>query len=104
MPSLPSACGYPFTRSRQLNPDTPPTFFDALTAMALLLFHESDVDVSILETGLGGRLDSTNVVRPAVACITALELEHTEKLGTTLAQIATEKAGIIKPGVPQSLV
>lgn len=90
----------PVDAIKALNPDTPPTFFDALTAMALLLFHESDVDVSILETGLGGRLDSTNVVRPAVACITALELEHTEKLGTTLAQIATEKAGIIKPGVP----
>ncbi|MGH0037856.1 MAG: bifunctional folylpolyglutamate synthase/dihydrofolate synthase, partial [Myxococcota bacterium] len=77
-----------------------PTFFDATTAVALLLFEEAGVDRVVLEVGLGGRLDSTNVVDPAVACITTIELEHTDKLGDTLAAIAGEKAGILKPGVP----
>jgi len=80
-------------------PDAP-TFFDALTATALLLFAEARVDVAVLEVGLGGRLDSTNVVSPAVTCITSIELEHVEKLGDTLSAIATEKVGIAKPGVP----
>jgi dihydrofolate synthase/folylpolyglutamate synthase len=78
----------------------PPSFFDATTAAALLLFAEERVDVAILEVGLGGRLDSTNVVTPAVTCITSIELEHTEKLGSTLAAIAGEKAGIAKPDAP----
>ncbi|HEU4430200.1 MAG TPA: cyanophycin synthetase [Myxococcota bacterium] len=78
----------------------PPSFFDATTAAALLLFAEERLDVAILEVGLGGRLDSTNAVTPAVTCITTIELEHTEKLGSTLAAIAGEKAGIAKPGVP----
>jgi len=77
----------------------PPSFFDATTAAALLLFAEERVDVAILEVGLGGRLDSTNAVAPAVTCITTIELEHTERLGSTLAAIAGEKAGIAKPGV-----
>ena len=77
-----------------------PTFFDATTAAALWLFREARVDRVVLEVGLGGRLDSTNVVVPAVACITTIELEHTDKLGGTLEQIAGEKAGILKPGVP----
>ena len=81
-------------------PASAPTFFDALTAAALLLFHEARVDHAVLEVGLGGRLDSTNAVRPAVACITTIELEHTDRLGATLAAIAGEKAGIAKPGVP----
>ncbi len=78
----------------------PPSFFDATTAAALSLFAEERVDVAILEVGLGGRLDSTNAVSPAVTCITTIELEHTEKLGSTLAAIAGEKAGIAKAGVP----
>ena len=78
----------------------PPSFFDATTAAALLLFAEERVDVAILEVGLGGRLDSTNAVTPAVTCITTIELEHTEKLGSTLAAIAGEKAGIVKAGAP----
>jgi len=85
---------------RAEDPARAPTFFDALLAAALLLFHEADVDHAVLEVGLGGRLDSTNAVRPAVACITTIELEHTDRLGTTLAAIAGEKAGIAKPGVP----
>jgi dihydrofolate synthase/folylpolyglutamate synthase len=77
-----------------------PTFFDATTAVALLLFSEAKVDHCVFEVGLGGRLDSTNIVQPAVSCITGIELEHTEQLGNTLAAIATEKAGILKPGIP----
>ncbi len=77
-----------------------PSFFDATTAAALLLFAEAGVDRAVLEVGLGGRLDSTNIVAPAVTCITSIELEHTDKLGDSLDQIAVEKAGILKPGVP----
>jgi dihydrofolate synthase/folylpolyglutamate synthase len=87
-------------RQRVEEPANVPTFFDALTAAALLLFHEAEVDHAVLEVGLGGRLDSTNAVRPRVTCITTIELEHTDRLGTTLAAIAGEKAGIVKPGVP----
>ncbi len=78
----------------------PPSFFDVTTAAAFLLFAEAGVDAALVEVGLGGRLDSTNVVAPAVACITSIELEHVDRLGTTLAAIAGEKAGIAKPGVP----
>jgi len=85
---------------RAQDPSRAPTFFDATTAAALWLFREAQVDRVVLEVGLGGRLDSTNVVEPAVACITTIELEHTDKLGDTLEQIAGEKAGILKPGVP----
>jgi dihydrofolate synthase/folylpolyglutamate synthase len=77
-----------------------PTFFDATTAAALLLFHEAQVDRVVLEVGLGGRLDSTNIVDPVVTCVTSIELEHTDKLGSNLAEIAYEKAGVLKPGVP----
>jgi folylpolyglutamate synthase/dihydrofolate synthase len=80
-----------------------PTFFDATTAAALVLFRAAGVDSAILEVGLGGRLDSTNACVPAVTCITSIELEHTERLGHTLALIAGEKAGILKPGVPAVL-
>ncbi len=85
---------------RQEQPDNAPSFFDASTAVALALFAEAGVNRAILEVGLGGRLDSTNAVAPAVTCITSIELEHTDKLGTTLGAIAGEKAGILKPGVP----
>jgi len=78
----------------------PPSFFDVTTAAALRLFADSGVDVAVVEVGLGGRLDSTNLVEPAACCITSIELEHTDKLGDTLAAIAAEKAGIAKPGVP----
>jgi len=76
------------------------TYFETLLAAALLFFGEREVDVAVLETGLGGRLDATNVVAPAVAAITSLGLDHTDILGTTLAEIAAEKAGILKAGVP----
>ena len=77
-----------------------PTFFELITAAALLEFAERKVDVAILETGLGGRLDATNVCAPEVCVITSIGLDHQEYLGSTLAAIAAEKAGIIKPGVP----
>jgi len=77
-----------------------PTYFEILTALALLYFADQAVDVAVLETGLGGRLDCTNIVTPAVTGITEIQLEHTEILGSTHAQIAKEKAGIFKPGVP----
>ena len=77
-----------------------PSFFDVLVASALWMFRQAGAELAILETGLGGRLDATNVVRPRVTCITTIELEHTDRLGETLGEIAREKAGIIKPGTP----
>jgi dihydrofolate synthase/folylpolyglutamate synthase len=77
-----------------------PTFFEVTTAIAFTYFAEEKVDIAVIEVGMGGRLDSTNVIIPLVSVITNIDLEHTEFLGTTLEQIATEKAGIIKPGVP----
>jgi dihydrofolate synthase / folylpolyglutamate synthase len=76
------------------------TWFEAVTAVALLHFAHQQVDIAVIETGLGGRLDATRVVHPLVCVITSLSLDHTELLGNTLAEIAYEKAGIIKPGVP----
>jgi len=77
-----------------------PTYFDVTTAMALLHFVERGADGAILEVGLGGRLDSTNVCLPVVSVITSISFDHMKQLGNTLASIAREKAGIIKPGVP----
>lgn len=81
-------------------PDLDPTFFEITTAMALLHFAESNVDLAVLEVGLGGRFDATNVVRPAACAITTIALDHQEYLGRTEGAIAFEKAGIIKPSVP----
>ena len=82
------------------NPDGGPTFFEILTAMAFVRFHQARVDLGVLECGLGGRLDSTNVCSPVVTVITNIGYDHTQLLGNTLEEIAREKAGIIKPGVP----
>jgi dihydrofolate synthase/folylpolyglutamate synthase len=76
------------------------TFFEITTAMAFDYFASHDVDVAIIETGLGGRLDSTNVIHPLVAGITSIGLDHQEFLGSTESSIAREKAGIFKPGIP----
>jgi dihydrofolate synthase/folylpolyglutamate synthase len=73
------------------------TFFEILTAVALVHFQRMDVDLAVLEVGLGGRLDATNVTMPLVSVITSISLDHTEVLGDTIPQIAREKAGIIKP-------
>ena len=77
-----------------------PTFFEANTAMAFDLFRRAGVEFGVIEVGLGGRLDSTNVVEPIVTAITSIDLDHQQYLGDTLNAIAAEKAGIIKPGVP----
>lgn len=77
-----------------------PSFFELTTAIAILHFHQSDCDAMVIEVGLGGRLDSTNVLSTSVCAITTIGLDHQNILGDTLAEIATEKAGIIKPGVP----
>lgn len=76
------------------------TFFDITTAIALVHFAQQQCAAMVLEVGLGGRLDSTNVCLPAVSVITSISFDHTKQLGNTLASIAGEKAGIIKPGVP----
>lgn len=83
-----------------LNDREPPTFFEMTTAMGLLYFAEEQVDWAIVEVGMGGRLDATNVITPKVSVITNVALDHQEFLGSTLAAIAREKAGIIKDGVP----
>jgi dihydrofolate synthase/folylpolyglutamate synthase len=76
------------------------TFFEATTAMGFQLFADAGVDVAVIETGLGGRLDATNVVQPLVAAVTGIGVDHTEWLGSTREAIAPEKAGIYKAGVP----
>jgi dihydrofolate synthase/folylpolyglutamate synthase len=78
----------------------PPTFFECATAIAFELFRRRGVTVAILEVGLGGRLDATNVVSPIAAVITSIDFDHQAQLGNSLTSIATEKAGIIKPGIP----
>jgi len=82
------------------NPDDLPSFFEFMTGMAFLQFARQKVDVALIEVGLGGRLDATTVVQPALCIITSIGLDHLEFLGDTLPQIAREKAGILKPGVP----
>lgn len=77
-----------------------PTFFELTTAVALSRFRRASCDAVVLEVGLGGRLDSTNVCKPAVTAITSIGLDHQHLLGNTVGQIARQKAGIIKPGVP----
>lgn len=77
-----------------------PSFFELTTALAFKYFADQNVDVAIIEVGLGGRLDCTNIITPLISLITNISLDHTQFLGNTLAQIASEKAGIIKQGVP----
>jgi len=77
-----------------------PTFFEATTVLALLAFAEAGVEAAVIEVGLGGRLDATNVVTPEVVVLTNVALDHTDYLGSTLVEVAREKAGIIKAGVP----
>jgi dihydrofolate synthase/folylpolyglutamate synthase len=82
------------------DPDFLPTFFEVVTAIALLYFKKEKIDIAVVEVGMGGRLDATNIVIPEVSVITNISYDHSEFLGDTLEQIAREKAGIIKKGVP----
>jgi len=77
-----------------------PTFFETACAMAFCHYHDENVDFAVLEVGLGGRLDATNIITPLVSVITSISLDHTHVLGNTLNEVAVEKAGIIKEGVP----
>jgi dihydrofolate synthase/folylpolyglutamate synthase len=87
-------------QQRTIIEEVSPSFFEATVAMAFSFFAEEKVDIAIIEVGLGGRLDSTNIITPELSVITNISLDHTNILGDTLAEIATEKAGIIKSGVP----
>lgn len=80
--------------------DPHPTFFEITTALALKHFGDAKTDIAILETGLGGRLDATNAIQPDVSVLTSIDLDHEKWLGFSLAEVAGEKAGIIKPGIP----
>ena len=79
---------------------TLPTFFECTTAAAFVLFRDAGVELAVLEVGLGGRLDATNIVAPIAAAIVSIDFDHQAQLGTTLASIAAEKAGVIKRGIP----
>jgi dihydrofolate synthase/folylpolyglutamate synthase len=78
----------------------PPTFFELMTALAFMHFVDQKTDIAVIETGLGGRLDSTNVIKPEVVGITNISIDHQQQLGDTIEKIAKEKAGIFKPGIP----
>jgi dihydrofolate synthase/folylpolyglutamate synthase len=84
----------------KLDLDAHPTYFETVTAMAFWLFREHGIETAVVEVGLGGRLDATNVVDPVLTVITPVDMDHQAYLGDTIEQIAAEKAGILKPGVP----
>jgi dihydrofolate synthase/folylpolyglutamate synthase len=86
--------------AEKLDLDCHPTYFETVTAMAFWLFRDLEVETAVVEVGLGGRLDATNVVDPALTVITPIDFDHEVYLGHTLQAIAQEKAGILKPGVP----
>jgi len=88
------------TAVEKLAKTDPPTFFEIMTTLAFMYFADQEVDIAIIETGLGGRLDSTNVIEPKVVGITSLSIDHKLQLGDTLNQIAMEKAGVLKKGIP----
>ena len=87
-------------RNKEFFETLQPSFFELSTAMAFEYFREAQVDIAVIEVGLGGRLDCTNIISPLLSVITNISFDHTQFLGTTLAKIAGEKAGIIKPGTP----
>lgn len=87
-------------RVRRAAGDLRPSFFEMIVAAAFLAFRDARVEVAVVEVGLGGRLDATNLCRPAVTAITRLGLDHADRLGDTRVAVAREKAGILKPGVP----
>lgn len=98
-PISPEALEHAAERLRPLVECIGASFFEATTALAFLCFADAGIDLAVVEVGLGGRLDATNVISPVAVAITNVALDHTEYLGTTLPQIAGEKAGILKPGV-----
>ncbi len=87
-------------RERTATWDHPPTFFEITTALAAAWFQEQKAEVIVLETGMGGRLDATNTLPATVSVLTPISFDHQQYLGNTLAAIAAEKAGILKPGIP----
>lgn len=87
-------------RTKVLSESIQPSFFELTVAMAFEYFHQHQVDIAVIETGLGGRLDSTNIITPILSIITNIGYDHMNILGNTLEKIASEKAGIIKPGIP----
>ena len=86
--------------SKDIISEISPSFFEMTVAMAFKYFADSNVDVAVIEVGLGGRLDSTNIISPVLSVITNIGIDHTEFLGDSLRKIAIEKAGIIKPNIP----
>ncbi|MES2448197.1 MAG: folylpolyglutamate synthase/dihydrofolate synthase family protein [Bacteroidota bacterium] len=98
---VPKAFVKDFVREQKKNIlEIEPSFFEVTVAMAFEYFAKEKVDIAVIEVGLGGRLDSTNIITPELSVITNISLDHTNLLGDTLAQIAFEKAGIIKPNIP----
>ncbi len=89
-----------YTPVEKLSKTDPPTFFEIMTAMAFMYFVDKTVDIAVIETGLGGRLDSTNVIMPDIIGITSISIDHQQQLGQTIDCITREKAGIFKAGVP----
>ena len=89
-----------YTPIEKIAKTDPPTFFEIMTALAFMYFVDAKADIAVIETGLGGRLDSTNVIKPEVVGITSLSIDHQRQLGNTIESIAKEKAGVFKRGVP----
>ena len=90
----------PITELHRVDADTAPAFFDALVGAAFTVFDDASVDIAVVEAGIGARLDPTRVCRAVATCVTGVELEHTDRLGPTIADIAREKAAIGRPSVP----
>lgn len=88
------------SKNKQILEELKPSFFEMTVALAFWYFHSRNIDIAIIETGMGGRLDSTNIINPLLSVITNIGLDHSQFLGNTHALIAKEKAGIIKPGIP----
>jgi dihydrofolate synthase/folylpolyglutamate synthase len=90
----------PLIEPRREDPDRRATYFETLTHLAFIAFEETKVEAAVVEVGMGGRLDATNIVTPKVSVITPIGIDHVQQLGDTIPKIAWEKAGIIKPGIP----
>ncbi|MBI5188953.1 MAG: bifunctional folylpolyglutamate synthase/dihydrofolate synthase, partial [Nitrospirae bacterium] len=88
------------SRLKAQSSDFSPTFFEVVTAMAFMYFKRRKIEIAVVEVGMGGRLDATNIIIPEVSVITSISYDHKEFLGNTLKEIANEKAGIIKDGIP----